>query len=395
MKKVLFTATVDSHILNFHIPYLKWFKELGYEVHVASNGTSAISYVDVKYNISFQRSPYKRENYIAYKQLKKIIVENNYDLIHCHTPIGSVLTRLAARKIRNKGTKVLYTAHGFHFYKGAPLINWILYYPIEKWLARYTDCLITMNKEDYQMVNNFKAKTIEFVNGVGIDLNRFMQQTIKKKSDLRKEYNYKNEDYILIYAAELNYNKHQDLLINVVKLLKDKIPRIKLLLAGSGSFSERYRKQVKKFGLTENVQFLGQRSDIVNLMLISDLAVSASRREGLPVNVMEAMATGLPLVVTDCRGNRDLVNNGENGYIVGIDDVKGFANAIEELYLSAEKRQRFGKKGLELVRSYSLDKVRAEMEEIYSHYLQKKGNRHNSRNAGKLGLITIDGVAEK
>ena len=151
--------------------------------------------------------------------------------------------------------------------------------------------------------------------------------------------------------------------------MKNKIPQTKLLLAGSGSHVKQYKKQVKKLDLEKNVQFLGHRNDIVNLLLISDLAVSSSRREGLPVNVMEAMGTGLPLVVTDCRGNRDLVSEGKNGYVVGIDDALGFAKAIEKLYHSAELRQSFGEKSLELVKPYSLDKVLEEMEEIYAYYL--------------------------
>jgi glycosyltransferase EpsD len=372
MKKILFTATVDSHIINFHIPYLKWFKEQGYEVHVASNGNSNIPFVDVKYNIPFERSPFKLANLKAYKQLKKIIDDNNYKLIHCNTPMGSVLTRLAAKKARKKGTKIIYTAHGFHFFKGSPLINWLLYYPVEKWLSRYTDCLITINDEDYECAvrKKFKAGSIKKVNGVGIDLNKFTPQTVEKKKELRKQYGYNDTDFILICVAELNHNKHQDLLINAVSILKNKIPNIKLLLVGSGNLMEQYKKQVKKLGLEKYIQFLGYRSDVSNLLTISDLLVSASRREGLPVNVMEAMATGLPLVVTDCRGNRDLVKNGENGYVVGIDDVDGFANAVEELYSSQESRQEFGQKSLEFIKQYSLESVMKGMDEIYLHYIQ-------------------------
>lgn len=146
MKKVLFTATVDSHILQFHIPYLKYFKEQGYEVHVATNGNEKIPFCDVKHKIHFERSPFKINNLKAIKQLRKIIEQEKFEIIHCHTPVGSVTTRIAAKKARRKyNTKVIYTAHGFHFFKGAPIINWVLFYPIEKWLSKYTDCLITIN----------------------------------------------------------------------------------------------------------------------------------------------------------------------------------------------------------------------------------------------------------
>lgn len=371
MEKVLFTATVDGHILNFHIPYLKWFKEQGYEVHVASNGDSDIPFADVKYNIPFERSPYKLVNLKAYKQLKKIISDNSYKLIHCHTPMGSVLTRLAARNARRKGTKVIYTAHGFHFFKGAPIKNWLLYYPVEKWLSRYTDCLITINDEDYQCAvkKNFKAGFIKKINGVGIDLNKFTPQTEELKIKLREEYQFDKNDFILMYAAELNYNKHQDLLINVVNLLKDKIPNIKLLLAGTGKLRKQYEEQIRAKNLQKYVKLLGLRKDIPKLLRLSDIVVASSRREGLPVNVMEAMATGLPLVVTKTRGHIDLVKHGINGFVVGIDDIKGFANAINKLYKFETLRENFGKKNLELIKEYSIENVIEQMKEIYRLYI--------------------------
>jgi len=371
MKKVLFTATVDSHIIHFHIPYLQWFKEQGYEVHVASNGDSKIPFVDEKYNIPFERSPFKlTKNFKAYKQLRKLINNNNYKLIHCHTPVASVLTRLAAKKATKNETKVIYTVHGFHFFKGAPLINWLLYYPIEKWLSKYTDCLITINDEDYELaVNNFKARSVKKVPGVGVDLNKFVPQTLEKKKELRKQYGYSDDDFILIYVAELNHNKHQDLLIKVVDVLKNKIPNIKLLLVGAGKLIEDYKQQVRDLKLEDHIHFLGYRKDVPNLMAIADVAVSASRREGLPVNVMEAMATGLPLVVTDCRGNRDLVVNGKNGFVIALDDVDAFADAIERLYNSQELRTKFGRANLEMIKEYSLENVIKYMEEIYRDYI--------------------------
>ena len=167
MKKVLFVATVNRHIIGCHLPYLKWFKEQGYEVDVASRGIEEIDYCDKHFNLSFERFPLKSNNIKAYKELKKIISNNHYEIIHCHTPVGGVLTRLAARKERKKGTKVLYTAHGFHFYKGAPLLNWIIYYPIEKIMAKFTDCLITIVNEDYEFAKkHLKAKEIRHIKAI-------------------------------------------------------------------------------------------------------------------------------------------------------------------------------------------------------------------------------------
>lgn len=369
--KILFTATVDSHIKHFHLPYLKWFEEQGFQVHVASRGSENIPYADFKWNIPFSRSPFNKDNIRAYKELKKIIDTNNYRLIHCHTPVGGVLTRLAARRARKKGTKVIYTAHGFHFYKGAPLKNWLLYYPVEKWLARYTDCLITINEEDYELARKkFKTGSIKKVDGVGVDINRFKPPAEEEKLALRQEYGFNEKDFIIICVGELNANKNQALAIKAVKILKERIPNIKLLLAGKGDMEKQYRKMAEKLGVKDNVLFLGYRRDIPELLSISDIAVSSSRREGLPVNVMEAMATGLPLVVTDCRGNRDLVRNGENGFVVGIDDAEGMAERIEYIYNNGEMKEKARKYNLNSIKNYSLDTIEKQIACIYNEMLK-------------------------
>ncbi|HHV71474.1 MAG TPA: glycosyltransferase family 4 protein [Clostridia bacterium] len=386
MKRVLIVASVASMIEQFNMPNIKILQNMGCEVHVAANfkfgNTISAERISefkkelaennvVYYNVEFSRNILNlRSNYRAYKKLKKIIFDNRYKFVHCHSPIGGVLTRLVAKKIRGKGTKVIYTAHGFHFFKGAPLINWLLYYPIEKWLSKYTDCLITINDEDYELaVNKLKARSVKKVPGVGVDLNKFVPQTLEKKKELRKQYGYSDDDFILIYVAEMSYRKHQDLLIKVVDILKNKIPNVKLLLVGDGKLIEEYKQQVKNLKLENYVHFLGYRRDVPNLMTLADIAVSASRQEGLPVNVMEAMATGLPLVVTDCRGNRDLVVNGENGFVVALDDVDGFAGAIEKLYNLEELRTKFGRANLEMIKKYSLENVMRYMEEIYRDYI--------------------------
>lgn len=367
MDKILFVATVDQHIRHFHYPFLKWFKNNGYEVHVASNGNEELLYTDKKYNIPFERSPFKFNNIKSFRLLRKLITENDYKLVHCHTPVGGAIARLASISARKRGMKVIYTAHGFHFYKGAPKKNWILYYPIEKFLSKFTDVLITINEEDYNLAisKKFNAKRIELVNGVGINLNKFTPQTLEIKKSLREKYSYSDEDYILIYVAELSYRKHQDLLINAVGKLVKYIPNIKLLLVGDGDLYDEYSKLIKLVGVEKNVELLGYRKDVPNLMELSDVAVSSSRQEGLPVNVMEAMATGLPLVVSNCRGNMDLVEDGVNGYVIELDDLKGFVNSIEKLYVNENLRKEFGDKSIELVKKYSLENVIQEMELIY------------------------------
>ncbi|MCF6460853.1 glycosyltransferase family 1 protein [Clostridium sp. Cult3] len=373
--KILYVTTVIGTVNTFLIPHIEYLINHGHEVDVAANITKKPGPDLLKlgcniYDIKFDRSPVSKNNYQAYKDIKKLVQEGHYKLVHVHTPVAAFLTRLACRKIVN--TKVVYTAHGFHFYKDAPLKNWLLYYPLEKLAARWTDIIITINEEDYELVKrrNFKESNSLFhVHGVGVNLDKFSPTSFEVKKELRKKYGFKSDDFILFYAAELNYNKHQDLLINVVNLLKSRIPNIKLLLAGDGNFRGKYEEQVRRLDLQEEICFLGFRKDISNLLRISDVAVASSRREGLPVNVMEAMATGLPLVVTNCRGQRELVRNRENGFVVDINDIEGFADSVEKLYKDKNLRNQFGKKGVELIQNYSIEKVLKELNNVYQAQL--------------------------
>lgn len=367
-KKVLFTATVDSHILAFHLPFLKWFKEQGYEVHVATNGDEEIPYCDKKIKISFERSPFKLNNIKAIFQLKKILLKEKYDIIHTHTPMGSVVTRLAAKKVRKQGTRVIYTAHGFHFYKGAPLLNWCLFYPVEKYLSKYTDTLILINKEDYGLAKKKfkKCKDIEYVPGVGIDEKNFdVKMTKEDKHKLRKELGLKDTDFVMIYPAELNKNKNQIMLIDAMEQLIDKYPDIHLLLPGKDSYNGYYQKIVKEKNLDKNIHFLGFRKDIPRLLKISDLSVTTSKREGLPVNILEAMYVGLPIVATNCRGNRDLVKDNQNGLITSIDNQQELSNAINKIYHNKNIVKKMKRESQKIIQYYMLANIIMKMEIIY------------------------------
>ncbi|MFS0861510.1 glycosyltransferase family 4 protein [Fredinandcohnia sp. 179-A 10B2 NHS] len=377
-KKILFCATVDYHFKAFHLPYLKWFKEQGWEVHVAAEGDIELPFVCKKYNIPIQRTPLSLKNFTAYKELKKIIDQNNYQIIHCHTPMGGVLGRLAARTARKNGTKVIYTAHGFHFCKGAPLTNWLLYYPIERLLASSTDCLITINSEDYELAkrHQFKAGSIEHVHGVGVDLDKFRPVDKIRRNVLRRIDDFNPKDIIMFYAAEINKNKNQQFLIKALSIIKDDIPNVKLLLAGDGILLEECRLLALKLGLLNQVEFLGLRNDIDMLLKISDIAVASSLREGLPVNVMEAMACGLPILATDNRGHRELVSNNENGWVLHPDDIVGFGEKLKELAMNEYLRNRLGKVSRTLMEStYGIDNVLDEKIAIYTRYMNAEEER--------------------
>lgn len=201
--------------------------------------------------------------------------------------------------------------------------------------------------------------------GVGVDFNKFSPQNSETKQKHRRSYNYSDEAFILVYVGELSYRKHQDLLINSVSLVKKDIPNLKLLLVGEGDLYDDYKKLISTLGVKDNVELLGYRRDVPDLMSLADAAVSSSRQEGLPVNVMEAMATGLPLVVSSSRGNRDLVIDGENGIIVDSDNVNEMSNALVKLYKSEELRQRYGAQGLAMINNYSIENILNEMTNLY------------------------------
>ncbi|MDQ8738348.1 glycosyltransferase family 4 protein [Paenibacillus sp. LHD-38] len=386
MRKVLILASVASMIDQFNTSNILIFKQMNCEVHVVANfqfgSTTSKERVDeykehlisigvIVHDILIDRNAISLSNINAYKEIHKLIDEMQFDIIHCHSPIGGVIARLAARKARHNNTKVVYTAHGFHFFNGASKKNWIIYYSIEKWLSKFTDCLITINEEDYQVASkNFKAKDLKLVNGIGIDLKKYHPPTVDEKSLLRKKYGYQENDFILMYAGELSYRKHQDLLINTVHIIADKIPNIKLLLAGKGEYLSNYEELVDELGLKSKIEFLGYRQDINNFMMLSDVAVSASRQEGLPVNIMEAMAIGLPTIVTDCRGNRDLIKHEKNGFVVDINDSSSFAYYIEKLFNSEELRRLFSERNKNIIENYSVEKINIVTSQIYSNYLK-------------------------
>lgn len=371
--KVLFVATVRSHIGQFHMPFIEELKKRGCEVHAAYKDNSAdkqgldLSAVDKVFEVPFSRSPYSTSNIRAYKVLKRIIDENHYDAIHCHTPMGAVVTRLAAKNARKKGTKIIYTAHGFHFYKGASKFNWLVFYPIEKYLSKYTDCLITINHEDYELARQkgFKTLKIEHVNGVGVDISRFHSVTASEKSQLRKEYGYSDSDFLMIYPADFCKRKNQNMLFDTLKLLLEKNSNFKLLLPGLDEFAQPYIEYAKEIGVNDHISVMGYRRDIDKLVGMCDLSVSSSRQEGLPINLIEAMAIGNAIVASDVRGNNDLVVNGRNGFLVELNHSQEMADAVLKLYNDPELAASFRKQNSNMVKKYSVDSVIRHMVEIY------------------------------
>ncbi|MBQ3470522.1 glycosyltransferase family 4 protein [Candidatus Saccharibacteria bacterium] len=344
-KKVLFVATVDSHIELFHLPYLKMFHDKGWEVHVATDTGKKIEYCDKKIKLPIKRSPFKLvSNYKAMRKLREVMKKEGYSIVHCHTPMGGVVARMAGCKLRRQGQRMIYTAHGFHFYKGAPVHYWLMFYPVEWYLAKYTDTLITINNEDYARAKKRFGKRchdIQYVPGVGVDEKRFKKQmTGQEKKALKRSLGLKASDRVLICVGRLDKNKNQGFLIQIMRRLVDEDSKYHLLLVGPDEIDGEYQKMVSKLCLEGNVHFLGLRKDIPELLQISNVAVSSSKREGLPVNLIEAAMLGLPLVATDCRGNRDICGaKGENA-IVGEKNEQEFIREVEKAEKVYSNRDR-------------------------------------------------------
>jgi len=332
-KKVLFVATVDSHIELFHLPYLKMFHDKGWEVHVATDSKKPIKYCDKKIELPIKRSPFKLvSNYKAVRQLREVMKKEKYNIVHCHTPMGGVVARLAGKKYRRNGLRMIYTAHGFHFYKGAPIHFWLMFYPVEWYLAKHTDTLITINDEDYKRaLAKFgkRCRDIQYVPGVGVDEKKFEKKlSAKEKHVLRESLGLTDEDKVLICVGRLDKNKNQGFLIRATKELVKNDSRYQLLLVGPDELNGKYQRLAKKMGIVNNVHFLGFRDDISELLQISDIATSMSIREGLGINLVEALMSDVPVIASSNRGHNIFIKDGENGFIVNNKSISQFVERV-------------------------------------------------------------------
>lgn len=360
--KFLYVTTIGG-TMNFFQKFISELIQAGHTVDIAcNNSVSAVSdfYKELEcnvYSIQSSRSPLNKGNLLAIRQLKKLAEKNQYDIIHCHTPVAAMCTRIACRKARKQGTKVFYTAHGFHFYKGAPLKNWLLYYPIEKICSYWTDVLITINKEDYALAQKkMKAKRIEYVPGVGIDLEKINSEVVDNSAK-RQELEIPKDGMLLLSVGELNENKNYETTIRAIADIKG----VYYMIAGKGSLQRHLEDVIKECDVTERVKLLGFRQDIVELYQAADAFIFPSFREGLSVALMEAMASRLPVACSAIRGNTDLID--ENGGIVfDPHNVEECKNAILRLLKSDMKKM--GDYNREKVKKFSIEIVNKKMMEI-------------------------------
>lgn len=374
MRKALIIAHNSRFIAQFERNNIRLLQSLGYEVHCATNFEHEEMVTDAKelieqcgaiiHQVDIERMRFTPnvflKNFRAYRQLKEIL-RIGFDVIHCHTPIGGVITRIAAIGARKQGTKVIYTAHGFHFFKGAPLINWLFYFPIEWMLSYVTDVLITINKEDYKRAQKLGAKKVCYVSGVGIDIEKLKQRE-NRREELRAELGLHEEDFVLLSVGEVNRNKNHRIVIEAVAQLKEQ--NICYIICGEGPLIEENRMLAEKLNIAERVIFTGFRSDVRDFYKAADLFVFPSFREGLSVALMEAMACGLPVICSNIRGNIDLIENGMSGSVVN-HDSNAFSRAIQKAMDKPEMYEMYANAAYERVAECDLKYVKEMYREIY------------------------------
>lgn len=378
MGKVLIIASVASVIDQFNMPNIKILQQMNCSVSVAASFTfgntssqerlelfkkELVSMGIIIYDVPFDRNVFSMKNIKAYRQLKKIIESERYVLIHCHTPIGGVLARLVSLKSRRNGTKMIYTAHGFHFFKGAALSNWLLFYPVERFLARYTDVIITINKEDYERAKKFRTPKIYYIPGVGIATQKFTNTDVDKAAK-RRELGIPKDTTVLLSIGELSKRKNHETIVKSISKLNNL--NLIYVICGKGSLEIYLRELCIELQISDRVVFIGYRQDIPEILKASDIFAMPSYQEGLPVALMEAMAAGLPIIASKIRGNVDLIEDGVGGFLFSPNDINSFAEGINQLANDNELCEHMSKINVEKIKQFDIQNINIDMLDIYA-----------------------------
>jgi len=373
MKFLYITHLSGKRVNRLWISALTAAKQLGFEVHLACNeeqieqpgwSEDCRQYGIIDHHIDFNRNPLDKENKLAYKELLDLMEKEKFDIVHCNTPVGGLLGRLCANKAHVP--YVIYQAHGFHFWKGAPVKNWMFYYPVEKHMAKYADVLITINQEDYQRAEKFKLKQggrLEYVHGVGVDLEKFESPKMDRRQK-REELGINPDSFVFITAGELIERKNQ--LLAIKAFAKANIPDSYLLICGMGELEDQLKQAIDDLHMSDRIKMLGFRQDMVDLLNASDAFVFPSFQEGLPVAQMEAMAAGLPCIVSKIRGNTDLLGTGYEYYFSPYEEDE-LAKKMKKMKGDTRSWREYSR---EHVAPYSFDAVTEELTKIYKVILQ-------------------------
>lgn len=365
--RILYVTTISLTVNSFFKPHIDMLVKEGHTVEIACNARELPLdpfYTELGcafHQIDFSRSRMSRDHIKAYGQLKRLVAAGAYDIVHCHTPNASVITRLVCRRWRKKtGLRVFYTAHGFHFFKGASKLNWMIYYPIEKLCARMTDKLITINREDYALAKRkFKAGKVLYVPGVGIDPSKFSEITVDR-AEKRRSLGIPEDAKLILSVGELNENKNHRLVIGALSQMSD--ARVHYAIAGDGPLAKTLCAFADECGIADRVHLLGYRSDIAELYRVADVFCHPSLREGLPVSLMEAMACGLPVACSRIRGNADLIHD-DGGALFDPRDGADCRHALEAVL--GGDLGNMGDVNRKNAQRYSVGDILAQMKSIY------------------------------
>lgn len=369
MKKILIVTSSYYFMRTFLIPHIQYLRSKGWEVHVASdNDGDDVPYAHCKIDIPIRRSPFSLDNIKAIKMLKQHIDTERYNIVHCHTPLGAMVARLAAQEARKKlGTKVIYMTHGLHYYKGAPLKNWILYYPAERYLSRYTDAIITINEEDRASVAQFKHIKKQYkIPGIGYNSAHIEPLGLYSRSELRAKHGFSDNDFICIYIARYTNDKNHRFLIRSLSEIHKHIPQCKILLLGDGEEMDVCRELACKLQVDDAIRAVGFQPNITDYLQIADVGVSPSVSEGLGLGLVEEMYAKLPVIATDIRGHRDLITHGVNGLLYHLNDKNSFIEQLLYLYNNPAAREMLGNVARENISQYAVENIIPIMMSIYN-----------------------------
>lgn len=368
MKKLLITCT-ELMMIQFLVPHVKYLAENGFRVEIACSDVGGRmeevraalqDTAEAIHVLRLERSPVSPRNLLGYGDLRRLLRENRYDIIWTNEPVMGVMTRIAANKYRRRGTKVVYMCHGFHFYKGASKANWLIFYPIERFLSRLCDMIVTINREDEARAKTFHCPRVEYIHGIGVNTERLHSHN--EQSDIRSELGLRKEDFLVLSVGELNENKNHQVIIRAIAKLND--PAIHYLLCGKGDKRDALEALARELGLEDHVHFLGYRRDVVDICAQSDVFVLSSFREGISVASLEAMYCGMPLITSRVRGSDDYLKEGMSGFFCDAREPDDFVSAIARLRSDREMGRRFGAANQETVRAYCLEQVKKEIGSI-------------------------------
>lgn len=382
MKKALIITTISGFLLKFEKDNVKILQDMGYQVHYAANANEQMYKYDegaydelgvVFHHIDIAKSPFKlKMNIKALRQLRELVRKENIQLIHCHTPVGGVLGRLTGLISRNRNIRVIYTSHGYHFYKGASLINNTFYYLIEKMMARLSDAIILINREDYENTFKFRLKKggkVYQIPGIGLDMDYYMPVTQQKRAELRQQLGIDSDTFCIMSVGELNENKNHQIILKALDILRSRgtdLSRIHYGICGDGFYRDKIRALIKEMNLEETVTAYGYCPNVRDYIGAADATAFPSIREGLGMAALESLAMGIPVIASDNRGTREYMISGENGYVCEANDANGFAENIEALMnLNHFERNKMSLVCRDSVKAFDKGNTHKKMIEIY------------------------------